>query len=82
MRALDQARVSTRSALEATEAGFEVGTRTIVDVLNAQRELFNAERDYEQARNAYLVNTLRLRQAAGTLTEADLERVNDLLGES
>ncbi|KAF0284973.1 type I secretion protein TolC [Spiribacter sp. SSL99] len=82
VRALDQARVSTRSALEATEAGFEVGTRTIVDVLNAQRELFNAERDYEQARNAYLVNTLRLRQAAGTLTEADLERVNDLLGES
>jgi len=82
VRALDQARVSTRSALEATEAGFEVGTRTIVDVLNAQRELFNAERDYEQARNTYLVNTLRLRQAAGTLSEADLERVNGLLGES
>ena len=79
VRALDQARVSTRAAVEATEAGFEVGTRTIVDVLNAQRELFNAERDYEQARHAYLLNTLRLQQAAGTLTEADLERVNALL---
>jgi len=82
VHALDQALVSTRAALEATEAGFEVGTRTIVDVLNAQRELFDAERDYAQARNAYLVNTLRLRQAAGTLSEADLERVNALLGES
>lgn len=79
VQALDQARTSTQAALEATEAGFEVGTRTIVDVLNAQRELFNAERDYEQARHAYLINTLRLRQAAGTLTEADLERVNALL---
>ncbi|RZU99400.1 TolC family outer membrane protein [Spiribacter vilamensis] len=82
VRALDQARVSTRAAVEATEAGFEVGTRTIVDVLNAQRELFNAERDYEQARHAYLLNTLRLQQAAGTLTEADLERVNALLGQT
>ena len=82
VRALDQARVSTRTAVEATEAGFEVGTRTIVDVLNAQRELFNAERDYEQARHAYLLNTLRLQQAAGTLTEADLERVNALLGQT
>lgn len=81
VRALDQARVSTRAALEATEAGFEVGTRTIVDVLNAQRELFNAERDYEQARHAYLLNTLTLQQAAGTLTEADLERVNALLAQ-
>ncbi|MDR9433695.1 MAG: TolC family outer membrane protein [Spiribacter sp.] len=81
VRALDQARVSTQAALDATEAGFEVGTRTIVDVLNAQRERFNAERDYEQARHAYLVNTLRLKQAAGTLSVADLRRVNALLSD-
>ncbi len=79
VRALDQARVSTQAALDATEAGFEVGTRTIVDVLNAQRELFNAERDYEQARHAYLLNTLRLQQAAGLLSVEDLTRVNALL---
>jgi outer membrane protein len=56
-----------------------VGTRTIVDVLNAQRERFNAERDYEQARHAYLLNTLRLRQAAGSLSVEDLRAVNALL---
>jgi len=81
VRALEQARVSTQAALDATEAGFEVGTRTIVDVLNAQQERFNAERDYEQARHAYLLNTLRLQQAAGSLSAADLARVNNLLGE-
>ena len=79
VRALDQARISTQAALDATEAGFDVGTRTIVDVLNAQRERFNAERDYEQARHAYLVNTLRLRQAAGSLSLEDLRAVNALL---
>ncbi len=79
VRALDQARTSTRAALDATEAGFEVGTRTIVDVLNAQREVFNAERDFQQARHAYLVNTLRLRQAAGALSAEDLREVNALL---
>lgn len=81
VRALDQARVSTQAALDATEAGFEVGTRTIVDVLNAQQARFNAERDYEQARHAYLLNTLRLQQAAGSLSAEDLARVNNLLGE-
>ena len=82
VRALQQARISTRAALDATEAGFEVGTRTIVDVLNAQREVFNAERDYQQARHAYLVNTLRLQQAAGSLGLADLREVNALLENS
>ncbi len=79
IKALDQARASTRSALEATEAGFEVGTRTIVDVLNAQREVFNAERNYEQARHAYFVNSLRLQLAAGTLSIEDLMKINQLL---
>ena len=79
VQALDQARTSTRSALDATEAGFDVGTRTIVDVLDAQRELFGAERDYQQARHAYLLNTLRLKEAAGQLSEKALAAVNQLL---
>lgn len=79
VRALEQAVVSTQSALEATEAGFEVGTRTIVDVLDAQRERFRAERDLQQARYDYLLNTLRLKQAAGTLAPEDLAAVNRLL---
>ena len=76
VEALKQALVSTESALEATEAGFEVGTRTIVDVLNSQRDLHQARRDYARARYDYLLNTLRLKQAAGTIEEGDLETVN------
>jgi len=74
--ALKQALVSTQTALEATQAGYEVGTRTAVDVLNAQRELFRAERDYARARYDYYIQTLQLKQSAGTLTDADLKLVN------
>lgn len=81
VRALDQARKSARSALDATEAGFDVGTRTIVDVLDAQRELFNAERDYQRARHNYLLNTLRLRESAGQLSREALAETNSLLVE-
>ncbi len=77
--ALKAGTVSARSALEATEAGFRVGTRTSVDVLISQRRLYQAERDYSKARYTYLLNTLRLKQAAGTLSEKDLEMVNGLL---
>ena len=77
--ALDAARVSAQSALEATEAGFEVGTRTLVDVLNGQRDLFRARRDYAQSRYDYILNTLTLLQAAGTLGEDDVTRVNSWL---
>lgn len=76
VEALKQALVSTKSALDATEAGFEVGTRTIVDVLSAQRDLYKARRDYSKAKYDYLLNTLRLKQAAGTLAMEDLEAVN------
>ena len=76
VKALKQATVSTQSAVEATEAGFEVGTRTIVDVLVSQRELFRAKRDYAQTRYDYLLNTLRLKQAAGTLSPEDLTNIN------
>jgi len=71
--------VSAKSALEAGEVGLEVGTRTIVDVLLAQQQLFNATREYSRARHNYLVNTLKLKQAAGSLEVADLEAINALL---
>ena len=76
VRALKQALRSTQSALEATEAGFEVGTRTAVDVLNSQQEMYLAQRNYIRARHAYIVNTLQLKQAAGTLTDEDMMLIN------
>jgi outer membrane protein len=79
VRALDQALQSSRTALRAQEAGMEVGTRTTVDVLNAQRELFRAERDRAQARYTYLLNGLRLKQAAGILGPEDLAPINAYL---
>ena len=79
VKALDQSRTSSRSALEATEAGFEVGTRTIVDVLNAQRDLLLAERDYAQSRYTYVLNRLILEQAVGELGVEDLEAVQNWL---
>lgn len=79
VRALDQALQSTRTALRAQEAGLEVGTRTTVDVLNAQRELYRAERDRAQARYTYLLNGLRLKQAAGILDAEDLVPINNYL---
>ncbi|GMU44076.1 MAG: transporter [Lysobacterales bacterium] len=79
VEARKQAQVSAQSALDATQAGFEVGTRTIVDVLISQQVLFQAQRDYARARHDYLLNTLRLKQAAGTITVADLQGVNALL---
>lgn len=76
VQALQAAAVSAKSALEATEAGFEVGTRTLVDVLNSQRDMFRAERDLAVSRYDYILNTLSLRQAAGTLAPADVEAAN------
>lgn len=79
VKALEQAVRSNEKALEATEAGFEVGTRTTVDVLNARRELFSARRDYARSRYQYIVNTLRLKQAAGIVTVKDLQQINTWL---
>ena len=79
VEARKQAQISAQSALDATQAGFEVGTRTIVDVLISQQVLFQAQRDYARARHDYLLNSLRLKQAAGTITVADLQAVNALL---
>ncbi|PTB86119.1 type I secretion protein TolC [Pseudidiomarina aestuarii] len=79
VNALQQAVYSTQKALESTEAGFDVGTRTTVDVLNARRELFSALRDYSRSRYEYVVNTLRLKQAAGIVSVNDIEQINQWL---
>ncbi len=81
VKALAQAVASSRTALEATEAGFEVGTRTIVDVLNSQFSLYVAITNYYQSRYDYVLNALRLKQAAGTLEVQDLERIDRWLKE-
>lgn len=79
VKALQQALVSSEAAYRATEAGFEVGTRNAVEVLLSLRNTFSARRDYAQARYDYLLDTLRLKQATGGLTVADLKAVNHLL---
>lgn len=70
---------SSESALEATRTGYDVGTRNIVDVLNAERALWAARRDYDAARYNYLVNQLRLKRVAGSLAEEDLQQLNQWL---
>jgi len=77
--ALKQAVKSNQTALEATEAGFEVGTRTTVDVLDARRRLFEAQRDYSRSRYDYLINLVRLKSAAGVLAPQDLTAINGFL---
>ncbi|MEK6805851.1 MAG: TolC family outer membrane protein [Pseudomonadota bacterium] len=79
VKALKQAVVSNTTALEASEVGLQVGARTSLDVLNAQRELYRAQTNYSKARYDYLLNVLRLKQAAGRLGEPDLQEVDRLL---
>ncbi len=79
VNAVDQTVISSRSAAEATQAGFDVGTRTIVDVLDAERDLLLAQRDYEIARNAHVLSRLELKQAAGNLSGEDLALLNRYL---
>ena len=79
VQALAKSVESNQTALRATEAGFEVGTRTTVDVLDSRRNLFEAQRDYARSRYTYLVNALSLKQAAGTLNEGDLREVDGWL---
>jgi outer membrane protein len=74
-----QAIRSARSALEATQSGYEVGTRNVVDVLNAQQALFAAERDYANARYDYIINSLTLKSTTGDLQQGDLAAVNNWL---
>ncbi len=82
VEALKQALASSRTALQATEAGYEVGTRTAVDVLLARQRLFDAQTSYARSRYDYVINVLTLEQAAGTLDESRLTRVNGWLGQT
>jgi outer membrane protein len=79
VQALRQAVESNHTALKATEAGYEVGTRTSVDVLNARRNLVQAETDYATARYDYIVSVLQLRLAAGNLDRPQLAELNNSL---
>jgi outer membrane protein len=79
VHAFKQALISSETALKATEAGFDVGTRTAVDVIAAERALSEAKRDYARARYEYIQDTLRLKQAAGTLSGDDIGLVNQWL---
>jgi outer membrane protein len=82
VQALRQAVESSRTALEATEAGFEVGTRTTVDVLDARRRLFDAQTNYARSRYDYILNLIELKVAAGTLARTDLDSINAWLRET
>lgn len=81
VKALKQAQASARTALKATEAGFDVGTRTTVDVLDQRRQLFIADVNYARSRYDYILNVLRLKQAAGNLMVDDIVEVNGWLEE-
>jgi outer membrane protein len=82
VNALRQALESSRTALKATEAGYEVGTRTAVDVLESRRALAVAETNYARSRYDYILNVMRLRLASGTLDRSTLEEVNTWLTET
>lgn len=79
VQARKQTIISSQSAVEATEIGYEVGTRTIVDVLDAQRQLFAAVRNYNNARYDYILNNLRLQQVAGSLSPNNLQALSPYL---
>jgi len=81
VQALRQAVESSRTALRASEAGFEVGTRTTVDVLDAQRRLLDAETNYARSKYDYILGIIQLKQAAGTLSREDLAEINGWLKE-
>jgi outer membrane protein len=78
-QALRQAVQSNQTALKAAEAGYEVGTRTTVDVLAARRNLIQAQQNYSSAKYSYLNNLIRLQLTAGVLDRSTIERVNGLL---
>ena len=79
IKALETALVSSQSSLDSTKLGQEVGVRTQVDVLNATQQLISARRDYAQAIYTYAINVLKLKAAAGTLSDDDLNYVNQWL---
>ena len=80
VKALEQALVSSETALQSNRVGYEVGVRINIDVLNAQQQVFQTKRDLARARYDTILNGLRLKSAAGSLTENDVDLVNALLG--
>lgn len=82
VQARKQAIVSNQSALEATKSGYEVGTRNLVEVLLAQRNLYQARRNYSDALFDYVINSFRLREVAGMLTPADVQSIDKWLQNS
>jgi outer membrane protein len=74
-----QSIISSKSSVDATQAGYEVGTRNVVDVLNAQNTLFRAERDYANSRYDYILNMMRLKEQAGLLSPEDVLRLDTFL---
>jgi outer membrane protein len=80
--ALQQALSSSETALKATEAGYEVGTRTAVDVLAARQKLVQAQTDYANSRYDYILNVIQLRLAAGNLDQATVSEINQWLAET
>ena len=71
-----QALKSANSALEATQIGFEVGTRNVVDLLQSERGLYAAQRDYAKSRYDYVISVLRLKLSVGSLSPEDLLNVS------
>jgi outer membrane protein len=80
VKALEQALVSSETALQSNRVGYEVGVRINIDVLNAQQQVFQTKRDLARSRYDTIINGLKLKAAAGALSEADVEEVNTLLG--
>jgi outer membrane protein len=80
VRALEQALLSSETALASNKLGYDVGVRINIDVLNSQQQVFSTRRDMSRARYDTIMNGLRLKAAAGNLSEADLGEVNRLLG--
>ena len=76
VKALKASTISAKSAVDTTEAGFAIGTRTMLDVLVEQRNLYRTRREHARVRYEYILNGLRLKQAAGCLSREDLESVN------
>jgi outer membrane protein len=81
VKALRRAVESNATALAATQAGYEAGTRTAVDVLESRRLWIQAQTDYSRSRYDYMINVLKLQQAAGILSEQSLDKLNSLLKE-
>jgi outer membrane protein len=82
VKALRRAVESNMTALRATESGYEAGTRTAVDVLQSRQQWVQAQTDYSRSRYDYMINVIKLQQAAGILSEQSLQRINALLTEN